>query len=206
MNDNMRNRIKASLYEVTDELSKLHSNNILHGIEAIEGLARISRFKGILDVQSNRNWLIPEVYPVFKFNYDLPGISKEEQEKYSRGVFEIDAINKYIQEYIFELDSTENGDYNLKLDNGLIEARANPEDNDLEKVNLKKVVPKTIEELGIKDIVLEELPKKEQRPGNRRWKLSPTQLYNLYFSKKYPTAKDKVTIMRYIKKFRSEQQ
>jgi hypothetical protein len=67
--------------------------------------------------------------------------------------------------------------------------------------DLKAIVFDVLKKPDNKIIVIEKIPAKE-RKQNKKWKLSTEQVYIKYFIKDYK--KQKETIMRYIKSFRSE--
>ena len=71
------------------------------------------------------------------------------------------------------------------------------------KKNVKKMVFEVLSKSDNKKVVLKELPQKEQMQ-NKRWKLSNEQVRIKYFSEEGNTEMIKATIIRNIKRFRSE--
>lgn len=205
----MKKELRLTLKNLLDEeiFNKLPTHHEKRDLFT-EGLVEknsviLKGFSHVKDVDSNCYWLVPQITRIFLLKLLDPEMKDEDKRKYLKNAIDIKILMKYVSDYIFELDGhTEKINRNNKSSKQIDSSVS--EKNEQEKVNLHEVVSSKLKEKEAKQKVLEKFPK-NVRKANKVWKLSTTQIYNKYFEQDFPNLNDKNTIIRYIKKFRSEQ-
>jgi len=118
--------------------------------------------------------------------------------------FTKDELIQIIDEFLISDDNRFNDEFSfVKLQNKNEDELFDDEPKPT-KGKMKRSVMDTLKKKELRSIVMEQVPIKSIKL-NQKWKLTNGQVYNKYFSKDFPSNKNKESIIRYIKAFRNPQ-